>query len=130
MRAILYGIPTAALAMVIAAKTVRAEVEIGQTFTTQAVCKSAALVEAQVRAVVDTGGKYDKANALYERDMQNGDCVSLPYAATVKVVEAGYVSPVIVDSDGDTIRMNVVRIEAPAPVWTVAFEIIKAAGKS
>lgn len=130
MMKIVAGIGTAALALVIVSKTVRAEVSVGDGVTIQAICKARALVEAQIASVVDRGGKYDEANALYEVAVMQGDCVTLPAAHPATVAEIGAVSPDITDEDGDVVRMTAIRVNANVPVWTVVFEIIKKGGQS
>jgi len=129
MRAILYGIPTAALALVIVAKTARAEVQVGMPIETQVVCRSQEQPATLIRSV-ETTGNYEKANEVYAQYVQAGLCVTFPYVFPAVVAEVGYTSKVFMDSDGDVIRITAARIEGQVELWVSVFEIIKAAGKS
>lgn len=129
MRALLYGIPAAALALVIVSKAIRAEVNVGQPVSTQVVCQSQEQPATLIRSV-ETSGNYEKSNEVFEQYKRDGVCVLFPHPLAGKVVEVGYTSKVFVDSDGDTVRLTAARIEGPVDLWVTVFEIIKPAPKS
>jgi hypothetical protein len=123
------GFVSGAVALLIAAapSANAAEVEKGEMVGVQMVCTTREAVEEQVRAVRMNEGRYAEAQAILERQVEEGVCAALPMPMGRFVNEVGSVVGPFIDADGDKVTLTTIEVGG---FWTVHFTLHERGGKS
>lgn len=132
MRALLYGVPAAALAIVVVAKTAKVEtlVKPGSLIPIEMICKNS-IVPENLAGLALKDPTYGLSQVEWENAVNRGDCMNIP-RMLARVVDVIHETDDFVDGEGDTVRVTVVRVEDAKGNrgYSIQVPIIKPAPKS